>query len=103
MAFIWDPVKEAANFRKHHIHFLTAEYAFDDPCRIRRRDDDSSITEDRYQLIGMAHRALVVVYTEEGEDDTRILSARVAEPFERRIYHGGTGTAYPYGWERVEP
>jgi uncharacterized DUF497 family protein len=44
-----------------------------------------------------------VIYTEEAAEDTRIISARLATAKERRIYHGGISTAYPYGWERVKP
>jgi hypothetical protein len=47
-------------------------------------DDDSSDSEDRWQTMGFVGNVLFVVYTERG-DVTRIISARVAEPFERRI------------------
>jgi uncharacterized DUF497 family protein len=100
MAFIWDPEKADKNFREHGIRFATAEHILDDPFRIRRHDDDSSEGEERYQSIGMARQLLFVVYTEEGEGDTRLISARVATPRERRIYHGFSET-YPYGWERA--
>jgi uncharacterized DUF497 family protein len=103
MAFLWNPVKDKENFRKHNIHFGTAEHLFEDPFRIKRRDDDSSETEERYQTIGEAGAVLFAVYTEETGDDTRIISARLATAKERRIYHGRTGKAYPYGWERVNP
>ena len=102
MAFVWDPVKEIENFLKHRIHFSTAERIFDDPFRIKRRDDDSSETEERYQSLGKTGPVLFVVYTEEGPEDTRLITARLATAKERRIYHG-SGTAYPYSWERVEP
>ena len=101
MAYVWDPAKEAENFLCHKIHFYDAEYVFDDPFRIKRRDDDSSITEERYQTIGEAGLALFVVYTEEGPEDTRIISARLATAKERRIYYGRAGTTHSYGWERV--
>ncbi|GHV93754.1 hypothetical protein AGMMS50293_00740 [Spirochaetia bacterium] len=103
MAFIWDPVKAVENIRVHKIYFDDAEHIFDDPFRIRRRDDDSSITEERYQIIGEAGSVLFVVYTEEGPEDTRLISARLATAKERRIYHGRDGTTYPYGWERLDP
>jgi uncharacterized DUF497 family protein len=101
MAFLWDPAKDEENFRKHNIHFATAEHLFEDPFHIKRRDDDSSETEDRYQTIGEAGAVLFVIYTEEADEDTLIISARLATAKERRIYHGRTGTAYPYGWERA--
>jgi uncharacterized DUF497 family protein len=103
MAFLWDPKKDAENYLKHNLHFATAEHIFGDPFRIKRRDDDSSRTEDRYQTIGKAGTVLFVVYTEESADNTRIISARLATAKERRIYHGGIGTTYPYGWEQAKP
>jgi uncharacterized DUF497 family protein len=103
MAFIWDPVKAEQNVREHGVYFEDAAYVFDDPLRIKRRDDDSSIDEERYQTIGMAGHILFVVYTEEGDDDTRLISARIADPKERRIYYGRIGTSYPFGWERTYP
>jgi uncharacterized DUF497 family protein len=99
MVFEWDPEKERENFRLHGIHFETAERAFFDPFRMERHDDDSGNNEDRWQTMGFFNDVLFVVYTERG-DITRIISARVAEPFERRIYHGSSET---YGWQRVSP
>jgi uncharacterized DUF497 family protein len=103
MAFLWDPAKYKENIRVHNVYFEDAEHIFEDPFRIKRRDDDSSGTEERYQSIGEAGAVLFVVYTEEAADDTRIISARLATAKERRIYHGGIGKAYPYGWERANP
>jgi uncharacterized DUF497 family protein len=101
MAFLWNPAKDEENYRKHNIHFATTEHIFEDPFRIKRQDDDSSETEERYQTIGEAGAVLFVAYTEETAEDTRIISARLATAKERRIYHGRTGAAY--GWERVNP
>jgi uncharacterized DUF497 family protein len=100
MGFVWDPVKAEKNFRDHRVRFSTAEIIFDDPFRIKRLDEDSSEGEERYQSIGTARQMLFVVYTEEGEDDTRIISARLVTPKERRIYDGFSET-YPRGWERA--
>jgi uncharacterized DUF497 family protein len=100
MAFVWDPAKATANIREHGVYFEDAEHIFDDPLRVKRRDDDSSIDEERYQTIGMAGQVLFVVYIEEDTDDVRLISARIADPKERRIY--GNSKTYPYGWERVD-
>ena len=101
MTFEWDEEKADANVRQHGIYFDDAVHIFDDPDRIERLDEDESDYEERWQTMGMARKVLFVVYTERG-DRTRIISARVAEPHERRIYHGNSDT-YPYGWERVNP
>jgi len=54
----------------------------------------------RYQTMGYYKDVLFVVYTER-DDSTRIISARIAEPFERRIY--ANSKILPGGWERVNP
>jgi uncharacterized DUF497 family protein len=99
--FEWDIEKERKNIVKHGISFEPALAVFDDPFRIERRDNDSRDDEDRRQTMGFAGNVLFVVFTERG-DVTRIISARVAEPFERRIYHGNSKT-YSRGWYRINP
>jgi len=99
LVFEWDPEKEQDNFKLHGVHFETAKQVFFDPFRMERHDDDSSDNEDRWQIMGFIDKVLFVVYTERG-DSIRIVSARIAEPFERRIYHGNSETQ---GWQRVRP
>jgi len=99
LVFEWDTKKERDNIRDHGIDFKTAKQVFYDYNRKERHDDDSSDDEDRWQTIGFFKKALFVVYTERG-DVIRIMSARVAEPFERRIYFGNSET---HGWQRVNP
>ena len=101
MEFEWDDEKERINMKKHGISFLDAEDIFDDINRMERYDLEHSNQEDRWQTLGLVDDVLFVVYTER-EDVTRIISARVAEPFERRIYYG-TSETYPYGWYRIKP
>ena len=95
--FEWDPEKERENVRDHGLYFDTAVQAFYDYHRMERHDDDSSDGEERWQTMGFVDDVLFVVYTERG-DVTRIISARIAEPFERRIYHGDSEA---HGWRRV--
>jgi uncharacterized DUF497 family protein len=97
--FEWDPEKERENFEKHGVHFETAEQVFFDYSRMERHDDDSSDGEDRWQTMGFLDDVLFVVYTERGAV-TRIISARIAESFERRIYYGNSEA---HGWQRVSP
>ena len=99
LEFEWDPEKERENIRVHGVRFTDAAYAFYDYARMERHDDDSSYGEDRWQTMGFFKEVLFVVYTERG-DTTRIISARVAEPFERRIYHGDSEI---HGWQRINP
>nr|AGS51891.1 hypothetical protein [uncultured bacterium contig00002] len=99
MKFAWLPEKERDNIAKHGITFSDAIEVFRDPFRMERHDDDSSNEEDRWQTMGYFNNVLFVVYTER-QDVTWIISARVAEPFERRIYNGDSGSNLR-GWERV--
>ena len=97
--FEWDPEKERDNILNHGVNFTDATYAFYDYHRKERYDADSSGNEDRWQTMGFFKDVLFVVYTERG-DVTRIISARVAEPFERRIYYGDGEI---HGWQRINP
>jgi len=98
--FEWDQEKELENIRIRGINFTDAAQIFRDYYRIERHDDDSSDYEDRYQTMGYYHNVLFVVFTERA-DIIRIISARNAEPFERRIY--ANSEILPDGWERVNP
>jgi hypothetical protein len=64
---------------------------FKDPFAIEWLDDREDYGEDRYVIIGMVNNHLLcVAYTMRGEA-IRIISARGAEPHERRQYHEGNG------------
>jgi uncharacterized protein len=85
--FEWDKAKAAANLVKHGVSFEQARDAFHDPFAIDFVDDRHDYDEDRLILFGMVeNRLLVVAYTLRG-DKVRIISAREAEPHERRKYH----------------
>ena len=85
--FEWDDEKNEINIRKHGIDFIRAAGVFFDEFRYEEYDEDHSDEEDRWKVIGMVNGILVVIYTERG-DMTRIISARLAEKYERRIYYG---------------
>jgi len=101
LEFEWDVGKERENIRDHGVNFTDASEAFRDYFRVERHDDDSSYYEERYQMMGYYQDILFVVYTERG-NAVRIISARVAEPFERRIYNANSETLAG-GWRRVNP
>lgn len=64
-----------------------AKEVFKDPFAIEWADDSQGVQESRYSILGMADsRVLFVAYTMRGEA-IRIISARKAEPYERRKYH----------------
>ena len=85
--FEWDDAKAGQNLANHGVSFETARLAFDDPFAIAREDRRQDYGEDRYILLGMVdHRLLAVAYAQRGAR-VRIISARAAEPRERRRYH----------------
>lgn len=86
MRFEWDPDKAETNFRKHGVRFTEAESVFGDPLGSIFLDDDHSIDEKREIIIGYSERQqlLVVSFTERADDVLRIISARRADPEERR-------------------
>ena len=54
---------------------------------VEREDDTEGYSEPRFNLLVMVDgRVLFVAYTMRG-DIIRIISAREAEPYERRLYH----------------
>jgi uncharacterized DUF497 family protein len=54
---------------------------------VEREDDTEDYGEPRFNLLGMVEgRVLFVAYTIR-DDIIRIISAREAEPYERRLYH----------------
>jgi uncharacterized DUF497 family protein len=86
MRFEWDQSKERTNIAKHGLNFQTAALDFLDP-NLLEFEDLGLYDESRWNVIGMVEgRVLFVTYTERG-DRIRIISARGAEPHERRRYY----------------
>jgi uncharacterized protein len=86
MDFEWDNAKDKANRKKHGVDFRTAAKVFLDPYVIEFDDFDAA-GELRFSAIGLVdERVLFVSYTMRG-DVLRIISARGAEPHEKRKYH----------------
>jgi uncharacterized DUF497 family protein len=92
--FEWDPVKAAANRRKHGVSFEIAMRAFADPFALTEQDRIEG-GERRWQTLGMVEgRVLLLVahtFRDEDEDGEaieviRIISARAADRRERRRY-----------------
>lgn len=86
MRFQYDPVKAAANVRKHGVSFSDAEGVLKDALALTIEDPDSS-GERRYVAIGLgsAGDLLVVIYTERA-GECRLISARHATRKERNAY-----------------
>lgn len=114
--FEYDEAKNQKNIEKHGISFKSAARVFFDYDRIEYYDDEESVDEDRFDIIGdlsagsinlfgnndstigsIGNDAVVfVVYTERTRqikdnketEVIRIISARYATSFERGIYYG---------------
>jgi uncharacterized DUF497 family protein len=86
-AFDWDEVKAAENYAKHGVGFESAKRVFEDAFAIERVDDREDYGEERFNILGMVEgRLLFVSYTMRNAI-IRIISARGAEPHEKRKYH----------------
>ena len=78
--------------QKHGVGFDEASTAFADTLSIAIPDPDHSDDEERWVIMGFSlrQRLLVVVHTEDHEQQiVRIISARPADPSERREYEEG--------------
>lgn len=86
--FVWDDDKNKANKKAHGVSFeLASRVVFDDALMCEYDDVNSSMTEDRYKLIGLVNGVMVllVAVTQRG-NKTRIISARRATKTEVRKY-----------------
>ena len=91
MKLEWDP-KAGSNRAKHRVSFEEASTAFGDPLSRRIPDPLHSGSEDRWVLMGLTsrNRLVAIVYAERSET-TRLISARLATPRERRDYEQADG------------
>ena len=90
--FEWDVRKERRNLQKHGVGFDEASTVFADTLSITIPDPDASDDDERWVTMGFSHRQrlLVVVHAEDDEQQiVRIISARPANPGERRDYEEG--------------
>ncbi len=90
MRFEWDENKSRLNRKKHGISFAIAVEVFADPFCLTI-PDRTVRNEERFWTVGRLENLiiLVVVHTsrnEQGEEITRIISARKATPRERKFY-----------------
>ncbi|MHC4488832.1 MAG: BrnT family toxin [Planctomycetota bacterium] len=89
--FEWDRKKDIANFRNHGIAFDEAKTVFYEENAIEFYDQDHSLGEDRYLMIGLSSklRILLVSYSaSEGKDEDviRIITSRKPTRNEQKIY-----------------
>ena len=92
MRFDWDPDKSESNFIKHGITFEEASTVFDDEYALTLYDEEHSDDEDRFVIIGIS-RSFVELFVchcyRNGDEITRIISARRATKNEIKLYERG--------------
>jgi uncharacterized DUF497 family protein len=89
LRFEWDSRKAAENRRKHGVPFEEAQTVFVDESALLRPDEDHSVEEDRFVLLGFSARMrmLVVCHCYRQDDEViRLISARRANSVERKQY-----------------
>jgi uncharacterized DUF497 family protein len=75
MRFAWDPAKARKNQSNHGVSFTAAAKISDDPTHVVGENyfmEESG--EQRFQIIGMTRKLLLVVFVEPGSDVIRIVS-----------------------------
>ena len=89
--FEWDQAKAESNLGKHHVSFETATRVFADPFALVEQDRIEN-GEHRWQTLGVVdgYLLLLVAHTvrndEDGIEVIRLISARRADPKERKRY-----------------
>jgi uncharacterized DUF497 family protein len=87
MQFIFDPIKDELNVRKHGISLDQASVVFNHPNKITltsvREGEDRLVDITLVEIHGVV---LVLVYVIRGEDTVRPISLRRASRVERTLY-----------------
>ena len=92
MKFEWNPEKNEINIKKHGVDFYEAETVFEDERAITIYDEEHSDSEERFKIIGISRklRELTVCHCyRNGDEVTRIISARRATKTEIKLYERG--------------
>lgn len=89
--FEWDAAKAISNNKKHGVSFEEARSVFFDEFAVQFFDEDNSISEDRFLMLGFSDEArlLIVCHCERDQGNIiRIISARKATHTESTFYPG---------------
>ena len=90
--YSWDKNKNEENIQKHGVDFREARTVFDDPNAVYEIDDEHSLGEERFVVIGMSKQAYILFVCHcyrESDNVIRLISARKAESDEIDLYYGG--------------
>ena len=89
--FEWDSAKAATNLKKHGVSFEEAQTVFYDEFAVQFFDEENSVDEARFLLLGLSVQAklLIVCHCERDSGSViRIISARKATKREQAFYGG---------------
>ncbi|GHU58799.1 hypothetical protein FACS1894133_4260 [Clostridia bacterium] len=88
--FAWDDDKNEANILKHGINFADVVSVFDDPFAVFIYDEEHSVWEERFIIIGKDERFKVISVCHCYRDNDmviRLISAREATKREKEVYN----------------
>lgn len=91
LKFEWDTAKAISNKKKHGVSFEEAQSVFYDEFAVQFFDEDNSVSEDRFLMLGFSDEArlLIVCHCECDQGNiVRIISARKATKNESNHYQG---------------
>ena len=86
MRYSFDPIKRAANLKKHGFDLADAQGVIESGQTVTFEDRRFSYGEERFVTLGPLGTTLVVIVTTETEDHIRIISMRKADRHEQTIY-----------------
>ena len=92
LKFEWDEQKSRDNLRKHGVTFTEAQTIFFDEDAVEFYDDEHSLQEDRFLLLGLSSKLRVLLVCHclrDAGSVIRIISARKATKNERGMYPKG--------------
>jgi len=86
MRYIYDPIKKAANLKKHGLDFDDAKTVIESANAMVFEDCRHNYGERRFGTIGFLRGILVVIITTETTEIIRIISMRKANKNEQKNY-----------------
>ena len=89
IGYEWVEAKNRANRKRHGVSFEEARTVFLDENARLIADQDHSADEERFLLLGLSLRLRLLVVSHcyrQSDEVVRIISARRADPTERRDY-----------------
>ena len=89
--FEWDATKATSNKKKHGVSFVEAQSVFYDEFAVQFFDEDNSVSENRFLMLGFSDEARLLIFCHCERDEgniVRIISARKATKNEGNYYQG---------------